>query len=169
MNVKIPIHNDRNLKVRIANMKDWKIAEEDKEDIPKFLEDLSMGKVNRGKKISEARQMKYLSVIKAILEQLGKPVSEITLKDTEALEKWVCNSNYAQSTKSGFFIIFRIYIKWKLGEVKATELTYFFDTKVPKKTPDYLPEADIEKLFKGCKNNEERFVIAVLFDSGARA
>ena len=169
MNVKIPIHNDRNLKVRIANMKDWKIAEEDKEDIPKFLEDLSMGKVNRGKKISEARQMKYLSVIKTILEQLGKPVSEITLKDTEALEKWVCNSNYAQSTKSGFFIIFRIYIKWKLGDVKATELTYFFDTKVPKKTPDYLPEADIEKLFKGCKNNEERFVIAVLFDSGARA
>jgi integrase len=170
MNVKIPIHErDQALENRIAKMEEWKIAEEDKEDIPKFLKDAGMGKVNRGKKISETRQMKYLSVIKTILEQLGKPVSEITLKDTEALEKWVSNSDYAQSTKSGFFIIFRTYIKWKLGEVKATELTYFFDTKVPKKTPDYLPEADIEKLLKGCRNNEERFLIAVLFDSGARA
>ena len=37
------------------------------------------------------------------------------------------------------------------------------------KTPDFLKEADVEKLYKACKCAKERFLIAVLFDAGARA
>jgi hypothetical protein len=61
-------------------------------------------------------------------------------------------------------------LKWKLGDTeKFRKLTDWLDTRVPEKTPDYLSEQEIEKLYKACKNNAERFLIAVLFDSGARA
>jgi MoaA/NifB/PqqE/SkfB family radical SAM enzyme len=104
-------------------MKDWDIAEEDRKDLLKFLEDLGMGKVNRGKKISEARQVKYLDLLKPALEQIKKPISKITLKDTEALEKWVFKTEYAQSSKSALLIAFKIYIKWKLGEVNPCDFS----------------------------------------------
>jgi len=42
-------------------------------------------------------------------------------------------------------------------------------TRHNNKTPDFLSEADVAKLFKACKSAEERFLIAVLFDTGARA
>lgn len=37
------------------------------------------------------------------------------------------------------------------------------------KTPDYLKEAEIERLYKHCRDARQKFLIAVLFDSGARA
>ncbi len=63
----------------------------------------------------------------------------------------------------------KVYLKWKLGAQKAAELVDWLDTRNITKTPDYLKEADVEKLYKACKCAEERFLIAVLFDAGARA
>lgn len=37
------------------------------------------------------------------------------------------------------------------------------------KTPEFLKESEVEKLFKACKSAQERFLVAVLFDTGARA
>lgn len=44
---KISIHN-RNIEARLKSLKDWKTAEENKEDIVKFLHDLEIGKVKGG-------------------------------------------------------------------------------------------------------------------------
>jgi hypothetical protein len=43
------------------------------------------------------------------------------------------------------------------------------DTHDHHKTPDYLTEAEVETLLKACNSAEQRFLVAVLFDSGARA
>ena len=48
-------------------------------------------------------------------------------------------------------------------------LTDWLDTRYRRKTPDFLKEAEIELLYKFCRNAQQRFLIAVLFDSGARA
>src|SRR5882672_11989388 len=58
---------------------------------------------------------------------------------------------------------------WRLGAAKALALTDWFDTHHRLKTPDYLKEAEVERLYKHCRNARQRFLIAVLFDSGARA
>ncbi len=53
MNVKISIHNeylDKRLEM-FNSIK--KISDEDKKAIKKFLDDLSLGKVNRGKKVGK--------------------------------------------------------------------------------------------------------------------
>ncbi len=175
-NVKIEIHN-RNLDIRKQNIKNWKIPEQDKKDLIKFLGELALGKVNKGKKISEQRQLKYLDILKIPLEFFGKTIDKLTLKDVEGFEKALSsdklkskkkNKPFALETKADIRKILRTYLRWKLKD-KAVPLVDWFDVRVPNKTPNYLSEAEIEKLYKNCKNNSERFLIAVLFDSGARA
>ena len=63
----------------------------------------------------------------------------------------------------------KIFLRWRLGTAKALELTDWLDTHYKPKTPDYLREAEVERLYKHCRNAKQRFLIAVLFDTGARA
>ena len=177
MNIKVPIHN-RNLDVRKQAIKKWKIPEEEKKKLLKFLDDLELGKVNKGKKISPQRQLKYLDILKIPLTFFKKSMKQLELKDMEKFEKALSSdkiksykgTGYTHNTKIDIRSMLRTYIKWRLGEnAKFRKLTDWLDTKQKNKTPDYLSEKEIEKLYRNCKNTTERFFIAVLFDSGARA
>ncbi|HJX49878.1 MAG TPA: site-specific integrase [Candidatus Nanoarchaeia archaeon] len=176
-NVKVFIHN-RNLDKRKEGIKEWKISSEDKKDLIKFLDDLGLGKVNKGTKISEQRQLKYLDLLKIPLTFFNKPTSKLTLKDIESFEKALSSdklktfkgTGYNHNTKVDIRRVIKIYLKWKLGDTeKFRKMTDWFDMGQIKKTPDYLSEEEITQLYKGCKNNSERFLIAVLFDVGCRA
>ena len=63
----------------------------------------------------------------------------------------------------------KVYVKWRLGNIKAEPLVGWLDTRDVLTTPDFLSEKEIEKLYKHCKSNHERYLVAILFDSGARA
>ena len=175
-NVKIDIHN-RNIDSRKKGIIKWKIPDSVKKNILKFLEELELGKVNKGIKISESRQSKYLDILKMPLEFWNKPENKINNKDIENFEKNLSSGKiksnkgepYSNSTKVDIRRGIKVYLKWKLGETKANQLTDWLDTRGVKKTPDFLKEAEIIKLYKHCKSARERFLIAVLFDSGARA
>lgn len=175
-NVRIEIH-DRNIVSRKKGVNDWNIPESVKKNIFRFLEELELGKVNKGLKISEARQSKYLDILKMPLEFWNKPENKITIKDIEFFEKKLSSGEiktksgepYSNSTKVDIRRGMKIYLKWKLGQTKGNELTDWLDTRGVKKTPDYLKETEITKLYQHCKSASERFLLAVLFDSGARA
>ena len=176
-NIKIPIHR-RNLEVRKDSIKHWKISKEDKKDLIIFLEELGLGKVNLGKKITETRQLKYLDILKTPLEFFNKPTSKLTLKDVENFEKELSSNKmkrykkmpFALSTKADIRRILRVYLRWKLGDNdNFRKLTNWFDTRVKSQTHNFLSEQEIEKLYKHSKTNAERFFITVLFDSGVRA
>jgi integrase len=173
---KIQIHK-RNVGARLESLKEWKTPEENKTDIVQFLQDLEMGKVNRGRKISVGRQLKYLDLLKVPFVFWNKEISQIELKDVENFEKAISsdeilsfkNKPYAHESKRDIKIALKIYIKWKLGEGKMAELSGWLDTRRLAKTPDYMKESEISKLFKSCKSAKERYLLALLFDSGARA
>ena len=87
----------------------WRVPEENKQLVLKFLEQLELGKVNKGKKIASRRQAKYLDLLKVSLEFFNKPISKITLKDVENFENEISkdkiishlrNKPYSPSTKS---------------------------------------------------------------------
>lgn len=175
-NVKIEIHN-RNIGARLESLKQWNISQSIKEDILNFLKDLELGKVNRGKRISNARQLKYLDLLRTPLEYLNKLPEDLGNKDIENFERdlttdKICSRKgmpYSSETKRDLRIALKIFLKWKIGESKAVSLIGWIDTRRVNKTPDYLKESEVEKLYKACKNDKERFLIALLFDSGARA
>jgi integrase/recombinase XerD len=176
-NVKIEIHH-RNVEARLASLNNWNVPEEVKTSILDFLNDLELGKVNRGRKISKARQLKYLDMLKNPLEYWNKSIEDLDSADIESFEKDLTTDKifskrkkkpYSTESKRDIRIAVKIFLRWKLGEAKAIEIVGWLDTRRTNKTPEYLKESEVDKLYKSCKNAKERFLLAVLFDSGARA
>jgi integrase len=156
----------------------WKVPQTVQSELHRFLDDLGLGKVNKGKRISPARQLKYLHALRTPLEFFDKPTPRLTLRDIENFERALvsgklCNQfngkPYAHSTQVDMRMLLKIFLRWRLGSAKALSLTDWLDTRYRRKTPDFLKEAEIERLYKFCRNAQQRFLIAVLFDSGARA
>jgi site-specific recombinase XerD len=177
MDKKIDIYG-RKIEPRLNSLKEWKVPEPTKDELLRFLSDLELGKVNRGKRIGEARRMKYIDQLKVSLEFWNKPTEDINTSDVESFERALASGAivgkrtgrpYMAATRSDLKKILRVFLRWRLGREKALALTEWLDIRVPRKTPDYLKESDIEALFKRCRTIEQRFVVAVLFDSGARA
>ena len=166
MNVKIEIHNPK-FERKLASVNDWKIPDTTKKEIKQFIEQAKIGQVNKGKRLSDRTLSKYLSLLKVSLEILNKQTSKLNKKDIEDFDKKLIKKEF--KSISDYRVNLKIFLNWKLGIEKTNHIAGWLDTRQQNKTPDYLTEQEIIKLFKNCKNSSERFLIAVLFDSGARA
>ena len=187
-NIKIPIRII-NIEKQIENIKNWDIAEQDKKDIPKFLRDLQLGKLT-GNQMNSGTLITYITNLKISLEYFKKPSSKLIEKDIDRLCEvlmkdeliWIFkkknnesvtikhNQPYSTSTKQKIKDSLIKYLEWKLGD-KSIKFVKMLRVRprLKETTPDFLKEEPVEKLYKSCKSAEERFLIAVLFDSGARA
>jgi len=162
----------------LRKLEHWKIPQTVKRELHRFLDDLGLGKVNKGKRISPARQLKYLYALRTPLEFFNKSTDRLTLRDIENFERALSSGQlanqfngkpYAHSSQVDMRLLMKIFLRWRLGEAKATSLTDWLDTRTRPKTPEFLSESEIERLYKHCRTARQRFLIAVLFDSGARA
>ena len=170
--------NHGSLESALQKLPQWQVPQTVHSEIRRFLDDLGLGKVNRGKKVLPARQLKYLQALRAPLEFFHKSTTRLSLRDIENFERAlssgkICNQfngrPYAHSTQVDIRMLLKIFLRWRLGPTKAATLTGWLDTRYRPKTPDFLSETEIEKLYKKCRDFQQRFLIAVLFDSGARA
>lgn len=166
MNDKIEIHTNNRFEVKLKNVKDWKVPDSTKKEINDFIAQASIGQVNEGRRLSPRTLSKYLSLLKHSLESINKQTTKITKEDIESFEKKLVKQNLKSVVDYRRSLI--IFLKWKVGEVKAKSLAGWLDTRDKTKTPDYLNIKEVNLLFKNCKNIQERFLIALLFDSGAR-
>lgn len=176
LSMKINIHPVKFDRV-LANIKKWDIADEDKKALLEFCRDLGLGKINRGRRLLEKGQIPYLYSLQVSLTFFKKPSSKLTVKDVEDFDQALNSGklkskkkkNYSMGTQSQLKIHLSSYLRWKLGKTKGIELAGWLDKRVPSKSIEYLKEEEIIRLYKGCKDAKSRFMIAVLFDSGARA
>src|ERR1043166_6755926 len=176
MAVRVEIHN-RSLQTRKRAITGWSIPANEKQALLQFVEELELGRVNKGKRISESRQTKYLDVLRPPLEFFQKPTNRIRVEDVERFEKALGSGqiqsnrkqSYSHATKVDIRRALKVYLRWRLGKEKADPLVDWLDTRDKAKTPDYLKESEIEQLYKACSSSEQRFLIAILFDTGARA
>lgn len=166
MNKKIDVHSNHKFKRKLENIPSWKVPLSVKNEIKDFIHKASIGQVNEGKRLSDRTLSKYLSLLKTSLEIINKETNKITRKDIETFDKKLISLNLKSVSDYRRNLI--IFLNWKIGEAKTKEIAGWLDTRDKNKTPEFLKEEEIERLFKGCKNNEERFLITVLFDTGAR-
>jgi len=112
------------------------------------------------------------------LEFLNKPSGQLQLKHIEAFDRALhagqlrsrlTNKPFAHGTQVDMRILLRIFLRWRLGEAKAKQLTDWLDVRMRPKTPDFLTEAQVERLYRSCRDLRQPFLLAVLFDPGARA
>ena len=174
---RISIHK-RCFDARLRSIENWKVPEVVKTDLRRFIDALAIGKVNRGRRISESRLTKYLDLLVVPLTFLHKPTSRLNEKDVEAFEKALTNDvilsklkarPYARATKADMRKALKVFLRWRIGPEKALKLAGWLDTRDHMKTPDFLSEHQILQLFRKCRTAEQRYVLAMLFDSGARA
>lgn len=165
-NIKIDIHKNK-LEVKLNAVSKWKIPEQQKNEVLEYVEKAKIGQVIEGKRLEERTLSKHLSLLKHLLEIVNKQTSKLTKEDIEIIDRHLVKENLA--SVGNYRLVLRGFLKWKLGEDKASKLAGWLDVKAKKKTPDYLSEQEVLKLYKNCKNPSERFLIAVLFDTGARA
>jgi integrase/recombinase XerD len=167
MNVKIDIHLNGKFESKLKFVPKWKVPDSTKKEIFDFIEKARIGQINEGKKLSDRTLSKYLSLLRHSLELINKQTSKITKEDIEKFDKKISKENLKSS--SDFKICLKIFLHYKLGEEKTRKLTSWLDVKTKNKTPDYLTEIEVEKLYKNCKSPSERYLISVLFDVGSRA
>jgi len=149
------------------------------EKVFEFLRLARIGDVNKGKKISEKRLIKYLSMLTPFFSNIEKKDFDKLekadmLKFVENLESGKIKQRhykkpYAKSTAVDIKLVARTYLKWRLPAEKYILLTDWISLDLKPTTPEVLTEAEVEKLFDACKTVEERFLIAILFDTGGRA
>lgn len=166
MNIKIDIHKNNQLEKKLKDVPKWKVPESTKKEIKEFINKAKIGQVQQGKRLSDRTLSKYLSLLKHSLEIINKQTSKIKKQDIEKFDKKITSEGLKSVNE--FRVNLKIFLKWKLGEEKENNLSGWLDTRGKNKTPDYLSEGEITKLFKGCKNSNERYLISVLFDSGCR-
>jgi integrase len=174
---KIPAH-EYSLHNRKAAVARWPVPAPVRRELERFLADLALGKVNRGRRISEARLCRYVDLLRVPLVFFKKPAGEISATDVERFEKALAadvvqshlkKRPYSDATKADIRKALKVFLRWRLGSAKAVELAGWLDTRVPAKTPAFLSEQQVERLLKQCRTPEQRYAVAVLFDSGARA
>ena len=170
--------NDASASQRLLCIENWKVPETTRKEIILFITELGLGKVNKGKRLCDNAQLKYINSLKTSLEYFNKPTDQISGNDIEEFEKGLISDSvksrfkdrpYQHSTKIGIRKALKVFLRWKLGEARATELAGWVDTRRRETTPNYLTEEEVAKLFFNCHTIEQRFAIAVLFDSGAGA
>jgi integrase len=167
MNIKINIHKNHNVQKKVDSIVSWKIPESTKKELAEFIDKARIGQVQEGKRLSERTLSKYLTLLRLCLEIIKKQTSKITKEDIEHFDKELAAKNF--KSVSDYRRCLQVFLKWKVGEEKTRKLAGWLDTRDRVKTPDYLSEQEVIKLYKACNSNAERFLVAVLFDTGARA
>jgi len=165
VNIKIDIHNN-GFERKLSKVCKWKIPESTKKEVEEYIDKAKIGQVTEGKRLNERTLSKHLSLLKHLLEIINKQTSKLTKEDIEKMDKHLTKEGLA--SVGNYRLVLKGFLRWKLGVEQSEKLAGWLDVKGKKKTPDYLSEQEILKLYKNCKNVSERFLIAVLFDSGAR-
>jgi len=83
---KIDIHKT-NIEAKKLSITNWNIPECEKIALMRFLNDLELGKVNKGKKISEVRRIKYVDSLKIPLCFFNKSAKEEIIGILDGIKK----------------------------------------------------------------------------------
>ena len=176
METKIRVHPN-GLAAKKRGLAKWRVPESTRKELLHFISELELGKVNRGRKISDAAQVKYLNMLKISLEFFRCPTTRLTVKHVEEFERALSTdrirckrktSPYSHWTKIGVRKSLKVFLRWRLGPAKALGLAGWLDTRDREQTPEFLAEPEIDQLYRKCHTPEQRYLVAVLFDSGAR-
>jgi len=170
---KVELQNLR-LDTRYNSLKD--ISGKEFSKIKEFIDNLKNGESNRGIDIKEATERKYIDAFTMAYKVLKKPLLSATKEDLvkvkDDMKKGKIKSRigkpYSLTSQRGMELILINFLE-HYNPSKYSGFKKWFVVKVPKKDVEFLREEEVLKLYNNCRTNEERFLVAVLFDTGARA
>jgi len=182
-NIKIALH-EYNIEAEVAKVKTWSIPAIEKKNLVAFMREFVSGRVT-GRKPNMATARNILIMLRTSLEYLNKESSKLTQEDIitysddmsqDKVKKNIQGKHkkgdkpYKEPVKLRIKYSLAVYLKWLLKEKSASFVEILkIKPQIKKSSVDFLSEEEIKKLLNGCKSDEERFLIGILFDSGLRA
>jgi integrase len=144
--------------------------------IQKFIDVAKNGENNKGIDIKSSTERKYIDGLSMAYNCWKKPLLTLTKESLTELKQDLKSGKLKSRFKKPFSLSSQREMELLLirflefaNPQKYSGLRKWFIVKVPRKDVDFLKEKEIMTLYNSCKSNEEKFLIAVLFDSGARA
>lgn len=181
-NIKIRIRYPSLNYVELVNSSS--LSDSEKLVVISFFDELKLGKLTGNQPTDDTIRHYFCYLIPA-LKFFEKPSSEIVLSDVDRFcsalllnrfqkfkqgSKRTVKINYTEVGKIKLKNTLALFLKWRLQDKSFKMIEQLrLKPKRKRQTVDYLKEPEIVKLFKGAKTAEEKFLVAVLFDSGARA
>jgi integrase/recombinase XerD len=149
-------------------LEDKEINESNKKTIREFID----AKASEG--VSLVRTSKIISNLNMVLKNFTSKkflLNKTTEKELRPIIAKIEQSQYEESTKVDLKLVLKQYYKWQNNN-KPNPLTDFFKTtlkhgkhKIP---DDLLTKEEVEKMITACKNNRDKALIKMLYESGAR-
>lgn len=161
----------------------WDISSKEKGNLFDFIEAYETGKITRrtatNPKTLIERTLYYLKFCleslkkdnpqKEDIEKFFDNLLKDKLKSFNKKTKKYNGNPYSFKTKKEIISAFIKYLKWKFPDKPLLLEPLKIEMKEKAREPQSLSLSEIDALYKGCRNEEERYFIAVLFSSGARA
>lgn len=163
----------------LKQIPNWNVPKINKKDAVAFFKDYELGKITD--RISgESTLEHYVLYLRLALEFLKKPTVELTEKDIDKFSahllkdkiKTARGTPFAESVKVKLRRTLSQFIAWKIKDPQKTVLlvqSLKVKYRQVDKTPEFLTEREVDKLYNACKTSDERYLVAMLFSSGARS
>jgi len=144
------------------------VSEENKRVMAKFVDECHADEVGK------AAIRKYVSNFHTMLKMApeGFELLDAEKSDIKKLISEIKKSDYAPSTKKGFKVGLKKFYKLMEEGDDYPDKVQFFDTNIAdkdKKRPDILSKKEIEKIIEACRNDRDRAMYKMLYESGFRA
>ena len=180
VNKKVLSHKRKTLDECVEEIKSWKIDEAIKKDIILFLKEYCLGRITKriGRNID--------GLAESITNLLRLAANHIKKFDEEEIKKFyerllnnkICSFNrktgkfngepYSVRYKIEALTMLKRYLAWKYPA--KPNLVSCIDIRIQKNEPDIisLSLAEINLLYKFCRDDKERYIVAGLFATGTR-
>lgn len=144
------------------------VSEANKKAMAEFVEECHADEVGK------VAIRKYVSNFHTMLKMApeGFELLDADKSDIKTLISEIKKSDYAPSTKKGFKVGLKKFYKLMEEGDDYPEKVKFFDTNISdkdKKRPDVLSKKEIEKIIEACRNDRDRAMYKMLYESGFRA
>lgn len=124
--------------------------------------------------VGKAAIRKYVSNFHTMLKMAseGFELLDADKSDIKKLISEIKKSDYAPSTKKGFKVGLKKFYKLMEEGNDYPDKVQFFDTNISdkdKKRPDVLSKDEIQSIIETCRNDRDRAMYKMLYESGFRA
>ena len=120
---------------------------------------------------SPARKLKYLTMLKSISLQLGKPFQNATKQDIAGWVAKLESANYSEWTKRDYKVVLRIFYRWlKQSETYPSEVDWIKASRSRNHTlPEQLITQDeVKRIAESANHPRDKAFVLVLYESGCR-
>jgi len=180
--MKVLTHKRKTLEECIKEIESWDISKDERDSIKKFLNEYLSGRVTSRignnpdglvESLTNCLKVSVVNIKDCSKENNIRKFFDDIMKDKikKMNRKTLAYNGEAYSLRHKIEIIntLKRFVKWRYPDKPELLVSLNIRIQQKQKDDDYLTLQEIDTLYKDCKSNKERYILAGLFSTGCRA